>query len=208
MFTEDLPPAELRFIESIRCVLGEPQLLPLHEKRMLRTLEAQVPESTLAKALRTRGLMHMLEPYLAELSTEHCLKLRFIYTPNEICAPRGETYTPRCIRHVHLMSLPVGASYEYKWEDRRVLEVEGMEEDEEVLFVSEGLLTDTRFSNIVLNLGGELLTPRVPLLPGVMREHLLVSGHIRLADLTPEDWYRADNYYLINAMRPLPEGLF
>lgn len=204
MFAKDLPPTALRFIESIRCILGEPQLLALHEERMLRTLKAYAPHSPLAYALRTRGLIHILSSYLPELPTVPCLKLRFVYTPNGIYAPTWATYTPRSIRHIHLIELPSEANYTYKWEDRRVLAVDGLLEDEEALFVREGLLTDTRFSNVVLSLGGELLTPREPLLRGVMREHLLRSGRIRPAPLTAEDWYRADSYHLINAMLPLP----
>lgn len=184
--------------------MGEPQLILLHEERMRRTLAAHAPGSPLARALAIRGLMHILSPYLADLPTEPCTKLRFVYTPMEICTPIWQTYTPRVIRHIHLVDLPPTADYAYKWEDRRTLEVSGLGEDEEALFVRGGLLTDTRFSNIALHIGGEWLTPSTPLLRGVMREHLLRAGRIHPAPLTPADWLSADGYHLINALLPLP----
>lgn len=204
MFTKDLPTPIARFIESIRCVCGEPQLLPLHEERMLRTLSVFAPEGGLNKRLRARGLIDILSPYITELSTEPCVKLRYLYDAEGIYALSHEVYTPRVIRHIRLVELPDSASYTHKWEDRRLLEVAALASDEEVLFVRRGLLTDTRFSNIVLRLGSELLTPSEPLLRGVMREHLLRSGRIRSARLTPQDWAKAEAHYLINAMLPLP----
>lgn len=208
MFAEDLSPPAFRFIESLRCLWGVPQLIDLHQERMQRTLEANAPDCPLANLLREQGLIHILTPYLSsDLSTIPCAKLRFVYTPDGLCPPSWQAYTPRIIRHIHLIELDPRVNYVYKWEDRRIFEVEGLRADEEVLFVRGGLLTDTRFSNIVLSLDGELLTPSQPLLFGVMRTHLLRLGRIRPADLTPADWRRADAYYLINAMLPLPLSL-
>lgn len=47
---------------------------------------------------------------------------------------------------------------------------------------------------------GALLTPATPLLHGTMRQHLLVSGLLRKADIRPEDLPRI---HLINAMNGL-----
>lgn len=203
MFTEDLSPTKPRFIETIRYEAGQLHLVPLHEARMLRTLSVHAPTGGLLTKLRSSGLIHILAPYLANLSTSERTKVRFVYDAERIYAPTCTSYTPRVITQIHLCELPSAVCYEYKWENRSCLEVADLGTSEEVLFVRNGLLTDTRFSNIVLQLDGELLTPKTPLLAGVMREHLIAMGRIRPIDLKPEHWFAAEAYYLINAMLPL-----
>lgn len=50
---------------------------------------------------------------------------------------------------------------------------------------------------------GALLTHATPLLHGTMRQHLLVSGLLREADIRPEDLPRFPRIHLINAMNGL-----
>ncbi len=75
------------------------------------------------------------------------------------------------------------------------------------IFVREGLITDTSFTNIVLKIGGELITPQKALLKGVMREQLLAEGIIKCGDLTVEDLSNCEAIYLINAMLPLERAI-
>lgn len=207
MFTENISSSTPRFIETIRYQFGRLHLVDLHENRMKRTLRAQRQPSPLLSVLEQYGLKRMLEPYLIGLSAKECIKLRFTYDIDQLDTPTLVSYTPRLIKYVKLIDLPDTASYEYKWENRSLLEVEGLASEEEVLFVRNGLLTDTRFSNIVLRLSGELLTPECPLLHGVMREYLIGLGRIRTASLTPMHWVQAESYHFINAMLPLPEEI-
>jgi para-aminobenzoate synthetase/4-amino-4-deoxychorismate lyase len=64
-------------------------------------------------------------------------------------------------------------------------------------------LTEGSYNNIVVSLGGELLTPEVScgLLPGVLREELLDVGAIREAVLTLDDLHAADTIWMINSVR-------
>jgi para-aminobenzoate synthetase/4-amino-4-deoxychorismate lyase len=78
------------------------------------------------------------------------------------------------------------------------------EEVDEVLLVNEhGELTEGTRTNVLLQFGGEWLTPPLEagLLPGVFREHLLRSGHAVEATLYPHDLRRAHRVRLCNALR-------
>jgi para-aminobenzoate synthetase/4-amino-4-deoxychorismate lyase len=72
-----------------------------------------------------------------------------------------------------------------------------------VLANAEGELTELSIGNLVVELGGERLTPPVDcgLLPGVMREELLARGEIREAVLRDADLARAERLWLVNAVR-------
>lgn len=76
-----------------------------------------------------------------------------------------------------------------------------------VLFDRQGHITETCRCNIVLKLGGELLTPQISegtetyLLPGVFRAQLLRENAIRQATLTVSDLQRAEEVWLINSLR-------
>jgi para-aminobenzoate synthetase/4-amino-4-deoxychorismate lyase len=75
---------------------------------------------------------------------------------------------------------------------------------DEVLLVNEhGELTEGTRTNVILQFGGEWLTPRLDsgLLPGVFRAHLLRTGRLVEATLYPADLARAHRVRLINALR-------
>lgn len=193
-------------IESLRVEGGEVCLLPLHEERMARSLMALAPDSPLLRSLRLSGLLSMLHKHLpTPLPTSLC-KLRFVYTPDELGDVSLSPYTPRQINRLVPIELPDGASYRYKWTDRSVLvRPLDLAEGEEPIYIQRGLLTDTSFSNVALRMepDGAWLTPNTPLLEGVMRQHLLRLGAIRVASLTMSDLQEAHEVSLINALLPL-----
>lgn len=80
--------------------------------------------------------------------------------------------------------------------------------DEIILLNERGEVTEGCRTNIVVSLGGELLTPALAcgLLPGVLREELLEVGAMREATLTLDDIIRAERLWLINSVRGWREG--
>ena len=72
-----------------------------------------------------------------------------------------------------------------------------------VLWNERGELTESGVANLVLELGGELVTPPVAcgLLAGVFRQELLAAGVLRERVLYREDLARADAIWLINSVR-------
>ncbi len=74
----------------------------------------------------------------------------------------------------------------------------------DVLLVNErGEVTESTRANLVLKLGGGLLTPPLTsgLLPGVFREMLLRRGVVREQVLFPADVLRAERVWLVNSVR-------
>lgn len=79
----------------------------------------------------------------------------------------------------------------------------------EVIFLNHrGELTEGSCTNIVVSLGGELLTPALGcgLLPGTLREELLQVGALREAILTRADLETCDAFWLINSLRGWRRG--
>lgn len=197
-----------RFIETIRVLNGELQLWAYHRERIERTL-----------GVAAQAWLRRYEPeirhFLASYQDKPLLgvyKLRFEYDDRAIYLISLEPYSPRRVER--LIPTPISDidCYRYKWADRSCLEAPSelraeLEQDPsaELIFTHQGLLTDTRYTNIVLDMGeGRLLTPERPLLSGVMRQHLLDEGRIQTAKLGLEELGEARAFYLINALMPLP----
>lgn len=110
-------------------------------------------------------------------------------------------YTPRLVRTL----TPVVADaleYPYKYADRSALEaclsLKG--EADDILLIKQGFVTDTSYSNIIVCLNGQWLTPSTFLLNGTCRQRLLHEGLIREAPIRLEDLTDCREIRLINAM--------
>ena len=119
-----------------------------------------------------------------------------------------EAYIPRKITSLIIVSADK-LDYAFKYADRRVLEYEEWKRKgfDEVIFLKDGFLTDTSFSNIVLKKGNEYITPETYLLNGTQRQLLLKSGCIKEAPVHITDLKEYDELILINAMLNLKNGL-
>ncbi len=75
---------------------------------------------------------------------------------------------------------------------------------EDVLLYNErGEVTESTIANLVVEIGGELLTPPISsgLLPGTLRAHLLAEGKIREKVITVQDVRAMKSCYLLNSVR-------
>lgn len=78
----------------------------------------------------------------------------------------------------------------HKTSDRRVYEVDGLEDREHPIFIdADGFVTEGAIWNVFVERDGKLLTPPLArgVLPGVLRAELLESGEAVEADLTAAD---------------------
>ncbi len=75
--------------------------------------------------------------------------------------------------------------------------------DDVLLWNERGHLTEAANANIVLQLGGDFLTPTLEsgLLAGTFRQHLLDQGTLRAADLPTRLLAQAEGLFLINSVR-------
>ena len=80
-------------------------------------------------------------------------------------------------------------------------------ECDDILIIKNGLITDTSFTNIVLENEDGLFTPTSYLLEGTKRRALLETGRIKETIVKPEDLGNYSKLYLINAMITLEDNI-
>ena len=221
MPAEDLHPpvtgtASLSFIETFMLRGGELIAGELHRERMLRTLREQGTEtsSTFLQNLLSSSPWREVEAYLTgqQILPAMTYRLTLEYSLAGLSAIRLVPYCKRTICALRPIPLPDGFEYSYKYADRSFFERVKAElvDDEEPLFVRpDGTITDTSFTNVLIETEAGYLTPTRPLLKGTQREGLLRAGLIAEADDLTLSTLRAKAkaILLINALLPLEEAL-
>ena len=221
MPAEDLHPpvastASPSFIETFMLRGGELIAGELHRERMLRTLRGQEAETSSAflQRLLSTAPWQEVEAYLTgqQIRPATTYRLTLEYSLAGLSAIRLVPYCKRTIRTLRPLLLPDGFEYSYKYADRSFFDRMKAElpDDEEPLFVRpDGTITDTSFTNVLIETEAGYLTPTRPLLKGTQREGLLSAGLIAEADdLTLSTLHsKAKAILLINALLPLEESL-
>lgn len=131
------------------------------------------------------------------------VKCRIIYD-YDILSVSFSSYTIRDIESIAIAQADE-TSYPYKYHERSNLSAirDQYRDFDEVIMVRDGLLTDAYYYNIVLKIDGDYLTPRLPLLKGIMRAKLIANQRVIPKDLTLEDLKVSDKIYLVNALTNL-----
>ena len=204
------------FIETFMLRGGELIAGELHRKRMLRTLRGQGTEtsSTFLQSLLSTAPWREVEAYLTgqQILPATTYRLTIEYSLAGLSAIRLVPYCKRTIRALCPILLPEGFEYSYKYADRSFFDRMKAElaDDEEPLFVRpDSTITDTSYTNVLIETESGYLTPARPLLKGTQREGLLRAGLIAEAnDLTLSTLRsKAKAILLINALLPLEEAL-
>ena len=194
---------------------GELQAGDLHQERMLRTLTnfgAETSQPILQSLLSATPWLEV-ESYLTKqaLLPPTTYRLTLEYDLTKIRAIRLIPYQRRSISKLRLVQLPEDFDYSYKYADRCFFDrvKATFPDDEEPLFVrQDGTITDTSFTNVLMETEDGYFTPARPLLRGTQRESLLRRGLIAEHDhLTLTHLTHARSLLLINALLPLEEAL-
>ena len=204
------------FIETFMLRGGELIAGELHRERMLRTLQEQGVETSSAflQSLLGASPWREVEAYLAgqQILPATTYRLTLEYSLTGLSTIRLVPYCKRTIRALRAILLPDGFEYSYKYADRSFFDRMKAElaDDEEPLFVRpDSTITDTSFTNVLIETEAGYLTPTRPLLKGTQREGLLHAGLIAEADDLTLSTLRskAKAILLINALLPLEEAL-
>ena len=204
------------FIETFMLRGGELIAGELHRERMLRTLRKQGAEtsSSLLQSLLSTSPWREVEAYLTgqQVLPDTTYRLTLEYSLAGLSAIRLVPYCKRTICALRPMPLPNAFEYSYKYTDRSFFERVKAElaDDEEPLFVRpDGTITDTSFTNVLIETEAGYLTPTRPLLKGTQREGLLRARLIAEADDLTLSTLRtkAKAILLINTLLPLEEAL-
>ena len=187
------------FLETIRVQDGHAHHVADHIDRMHRT--------ALHFGFSTPALPADLDALVPHDLRTGIVRCRIVYghTLREI------TFTPyRRRRLERLIAVDAGAmDYAFKYADRSPLARPQipLTEADELLFVRDGYVTDTSYTNLILRRGDELVTPDTFLLDGTCRRRLLRTAQVRTAQVRLSDLPAYDELLLVNAMMPLGEAL-
>lgn len=179
------------FIETIRIKQGKACNLSYHNERLNDTRRHFWPGCPDIE----------LDKYLKLTPEMDGMKCRVIYDGRGI---KEISYAAYRMRPVHSLRLVCSddIDYTYKSTDREVLNrlFACRGEQDDVLIVRRGLLTDTSIANIALFDGKDWVTPKSPLLRGTCRMALMDKGVIKEKDIRPEELSSYSFVRLFNAM--------
>ncbi len=182
----------LKFIETIKILDGKIYNLLLHQKRMERTMQYHFGGDIFPRLDERISIPLGLESGL--------IKCRVLYS-NDLLSVDFQEYKFKEIKYLKLL-VSDDIEYSFKSENRLIFNTISTElkVGEEVLIVKNGMISDTTFSNVVLQNEEGFFTPSTPLLRGVKRESLLEEGVIKEREIRVEDLNQYSKIYLINAM--------
>ncbi|MCR9063611.1 MAG: aminotransferase class IV [Cytophagales bacterium] len=180
-----------QYFETIKYQNGEFFLLDYHEERMNRTRREALGENQAISLLANIKLT-------PEDDQVYRCKVRYKKNIQTV------DYFPYSLAAHKTMEIKDAGNYDYNYKstDRKfLLDAVAESEQDEVLFVKNGFVTDTSYCNVVLHDGHQWVTPSTYLLKGVKRSFLLDKGLIKEKEIRVEDLPHFSKIALINAMR-------
>ena len=134
--------------------------------------------------------------------TKDIYKCKVIYS-DTIKDVEFRMYAPRKIEQLRLAYCGE-IDYSYKYLERTIfdelLRKNNCKENDDILIIKNGRVTDTSYSNIALFDGKEWHTPKFPLLKGTKRTRLILDKRILEKDILVEQLPHYEKIVLINAM--------
>lgn len=182
-------------LESIRIEYGFPVRLRYHHDRMVHAARAlSLPEISF-ECLESR-----VGDALSGVPPVGRYKLRLVYA-KRLRSIEVTRYFPRVFRRAAIF-LAGDLDYSHKFADRHELDAYQARVGASTLafFVRDGLLTDAWHANLLLRKNGQWYTPRLPLLPGVMRRSLIESKRVIPSDIESRDLCSFESVSPVNAM--------
>ena len=181
-----------RFIETIKIVEGKPRNLFHHSKRFNSTRSVFFPA---APALDLQEWIH-----IPAQGKSGVIKCRVTYS-DIIENIEFEPYAPSIIRSLRIVEdNHIEYSFKYKNRNRLSYLFEQRQNNDDVMIVKKGRITDSSFSNLIFLRDKSWYTPLHPLLPGTKREYLLGRNMIRSEEIFIDHLFQFEKVALINAM--------
>ena len=175
---------DIKYFETIRCEDFEIFNLEYHNKRVANTI----------------GLNINLQEYIYPLSNE-LLRCKVIYNKNEIIDVLYFAYKKREINSFKII-FDDKIEYSKKYLDREVLDehFSKKEDCDEVIFIKNGIVTDTSIANIAIYYENSWITSKKCLLKGTTRARLIEEKKLIEKDISLEMLKNASQIALMNAM--------
>ncbi|WP_236976382.1 aminotransferase class IV [Membranihabitans maritimus] len=181
-----------RFLESICINKKIAENLPLHQARMNRTIRDHYGPNATTPNLREVIKANYLDPDVR-------YKCRILYD-REISQIEFHPYVAKSIDTLECV-INNTIDYSYKLTDRKVLNnLKATSGADEIIIIKNGLITDSRYSNLAFLKDGSWYTPSTPLLKGTKRQKLIKEGMLHETLLKKEDLNSFEKVKLVNAM--------
>ncbi len=181
-----------QLIESIRIANGEPKNLDAHQERV----------NVSYQELYEKNCPFLLKEEIHPPPSDEIYKCRILYDKEiqEITIARYTPVFPKKIKAVHDNEI----DYHLKFADRSGIDkmMEARGDCDEILIIQKGLITDASKYNVLLFNGGTWITPKNPLLKGVLRNVLLQKNIITAEDIPYRNINDYSHILLINALNP------
>ncbi len=186
-----------RVFETIKVVNKMPQNIPYHQKRV---------EWTFREYYKSEPFFNLTDLVKMIDFPDGLIRFKVIYDKDSLeylCYP----YSRKRIEYLELVPVQ-NLDYRFKYIDRTTLGKHIKNDHTEPIFVINGFITDTTFTNLVFFDGYKWWTPSTYLLWGTKREFLLKSGIIFEAKIKVEDLTQFKKVSFINSMNELDEFSF
>jgi 4-amino-4-deoxychorismate lyase len=189
-----------QFIESIKLLNGEFYRLKLHQERINQIFDDFFPQH---KAI---NLSHLIENQI--VPKEGFFKMRIVFD-SEIKNIEFLMYQLPIISSLKLIETELQSTY-YKSAEREKINIafSNRGKCDDILFVKNGLITDTSYCNVAFFDGENWFTSKIPLINGTQRKNLLQKKIIIEKDLTVNDIVSYQSICLFNSMIEFGEIVF
>lgn len=186
-----------RFIETIKIVDGQFQAVDWHIRRVIHTSVSYGASVNIDRAFSA----------LPDCCSQGVFKCRIVYD-TEIRDVSFSPYSKRSVKSLKIVDGD-GLDYSFKYEDRSQLDSlrELRDGCDDIIIVQNGFLTDTSYTNIVLENSDGLFVPDTYLLNGTMRQRLLADKIVIECPVRTCDLKYYDRIILINAMIGLEDNV-
>lgn len=186
-----------RFIETIKIVDGQFQAVDWHIRRVIHTSVSYGASVNIDRAFSA----------LPDCCSQGVFKCRIVYD-TEIRDVSFSPYSKRSVKSLKIVDGD-GLDYSFKYEDRSQLDSlrELRDGCDDIIIVQNSFLTDTSYTNIVLENSDGLFVPDTYLLNGTMRQRLLADKIVTECPVRTCDLKYYDRIILINAMIGLEDNV-
>jgi len=186
-----------QFIETIKIKNGKFQNLSFHLQRM---------KNTIMNFFNIDFITNIDNLQIPEIYINDVVKCRIIYS-SKIDSIEFLNYEIKKINKLKIIE-DNNIEYDYKFLNRQRLEyLYNLRNDcDEIIISKNGLITDTSYSNIVLEKKGKYYTPNTPLLKGTKRDFYLKKKIIVPITISIDNLFEYENIRLINSMIDLEES--
>ncbi len=161
------------FFESIKLQNGIPKHLSYHQARVDRTYHNYWGTDT---KLDLSSLIHNTPRQTSAVLA----KCKIIYDKNGVLSITDSIYHPKTIKNLKITEIKTHERYPYKHLDRSWIDAytQDLPPDTDTLFIRDGLVLESSYTNVALLKNNKWYTPSNPLHKGTTLERFVLSGHL------------------------------